>query len=277
MKYAVYQMNILPGDPEGNRTKVRHWLQETMKTRQPEVIVLPEMWTTAYTLPELDQYADHHAEPTTSFLQELAQDYQVHIIGGSVANQRDGTFYNTALIVNKNGELIYSYDKIHLVPMLNEPDYLSGGQEKAGLFEIEDVKMAVIICYDLRFPELTRQLALDGVQVLHVVAEWPRARRQHWRTLLMARAIENQMYIVASNRVGAYDGQTFAGTSLIVDPWGHVLQEGSETHEETLWEAIDVSQIPEIRERVPVFSSRVPELYEGPGAEDIDAYHAEDR
>src|SRR5699024_9202382 len=112
-------------------------------------------------------------EPTTSFLQDLAKKYRVHIIGGSVANQKDGKFYNTALVVNREGTLITTYDKIHLVPMLDEPDYLTGGALTARVFEIDGVKMGLITCYDLRFPELARQLALEGAQVLHIVAEWP--------------------------------------------------------------------------------------------------------
>lgn len=262
MKYAVYQMDIIAGDPQANRDQVCRWFADVVAVSQPDVVVLPEMWTTAYTLPELEHYADEMCEPTLRFLQSLATTYHVHIIGGSVANQKSTGFYNTALVVHRDGECVYAYDKIHLVPMLDEPAYLTGGQEKAEVFMIDEVKMGVVICYDLRFPELIRGLALSGVQVLHVVAEWPEARRYHWRSLIIARAIENQMYVVACNRVGAYNGQSFAGDSLIVDPWGDVVQEAGLSHEETLTASINVDQIPDIRRRVPVFSSRVPTLYD---------------
>ncbi|GGE21259.1 hydrolase [Marinithermofilum abyssi] len=261
MKYAVYQMDVVAGDPEQNRRKVRAWLDETVKTNKPDIVVLPEMWTTAYTLSRLDEVADRDSEPSTSFLQELANKYDVHIIGGSVANRKEERFYNTALVVDRQGNIVHQYDKIHLVPMLDEPKYLAGGKNKAEGFELDGVKMGLIICYDLRFPELARKLALEGVQVLHIVAEWPSARKDHWKALQLARAIENQMFVVSCNRVGSHDGVDFAGTSMIVDPWGEVVATGSEDREETLRAELSLDLVSKIRKDVPVFSSRVPELY----------------
>ncbi|KGX92248.1 nitrilase/cyanide hydratase and apolipoprotein N-acyltransferase [Pontibacillus halophilus JSM 076056 = DSM 19796] len=261
MKYALYQMDIIAGEPEANRQKVRSWVERTVQEEKPDLIVLPEMWTTAYTLPQLKDVADQNGEPTLSFLKELAKEFGIHIIGGSVANQVDERIYNTAIVVNKEGELVHTYNKIHLVPMLNEPAYLDGGEESVQVFELDGIKMGVLICYDLRFPEVSRQLALAGVQVLHVVAEWPSARREHWKTLLQARAIENQMYVVSCNRVGAYDGTEFAGTSMFIDPWGTCHAIGDVQEEETIRGALQLDEVPRIREEVPVFKSRVPNLY----------------
>ena len=263
MKHAIYQMDIVPGDPESNRRSVKAWLENQVKEDKPDIVVLPEMWTTAYTLDQLDQIADLDGEPTRSFLKELAKRYQVHIIGGSFANKVEDAIYNTALVVNNEGKEVYTYDKIHLVPMLNEPAYLTGGRKQARVFELDGIKMGLIICYDLRFPELARELALAGAEVIYVVAEWPSARKDHWKALQLARAIENQCYIISSNRIGAYDGVEFCGTSLIVDPWGTIVQEGSEEQEETLIETIAASNVDRIREEVPVFKSRVPEMYQG--------------
>lgn len=263
MKHAIYQMDIVPGDPESNRRRVEAWLINQVKEDKPDIVVLPEMWTTAYTLDQLDQIADLDGEPTRSFLKELAKTYRVHIIGGSFANKAEGAIYNTALVINNEGEEVYTYDKIHLVPMLNEPAYLAGGRKQARVFELDGIKMGLIICYDLRFPELARELALKGAEVIYIVAEWPSARKDHWKALQLARAIENQCYIISSNRIGAYDGVEFCGTSLIVDPWGTIVQEGSEEQEETLIETIAASNVDRIREEVPVFKSRVPEMYQG--------------
>jgi len=261
MKYAVYQMNLIPGKPEENRDKVSNWVRETMDTKKPDALVLPEMWNTGFKLQELDQLADVDDEPSASFLQELAKKHQVNIVGGSIANKKDGKFYNTSIVVNREGAIVYKYDKIHLVPMLNEHEYLSGGTEKVQTFELEGVKMGLIICYDLRFPELARKLALEGAQILHVVAEWPLARKEHWKNLLLARAIENQMFVVASNIVGTNEGDVFGGRSMIIDPWGDPIQTGSESAEETLTSSLSLDVVPKIREEVPIFSSRVPELY----------------
>lgn len=261
MKYAIYQMDVVAGDPEQNRNKVSKWLAQVVKDERPDVVVLPEMWTTAYTLKQLDAFADRDGEPTTSFLQRLAKEHHINVIGGSVANKKDDHFYNTGSVIDRNGKLIHQYDKIHLVPMLDEHLYLSGGKEKVQVFELEGVKMGLIICYDLRFPELARGLALNDVQVLHVVAEWPTERKEHWKALQIARAIENQMFIVSCNRVGHHAGVDFAGTSMIVDPWGNRVATGSENKEETIISEISLDTVPKVRKDVPIFSSRVPELY----------------
>lgn len=261
MKYAVYQMDITAADPEKNRHKVKEWLEAVVAKERPDIAVLPEMWTTAYTLSQLEELADCDGEPTVGFLQQMAKEYRIDIIGGSVANRKEDGFYNTALVVDRNGTLVYQYDKIHLVPMLDEPRYLTGGKNRAAVFELNGVKMGLIICYDLRFPELARKLALAGAQVLHVVAEWPSARKDHWKALQLARAIENQMFVISSNRVGHHDGVDFAGTSMIIDPWGNAMKTGSEDKEETLAAEIPLELVTQIRKDVPVFTSRVPELY----------------
>lgn len=261
MKYALYQMDIVAGNPEENRQKVKKWVAATMAAENPDVLMLPEMWTTAFTLPELDEIADHDGEPTTTFIQELAKEYEVNIVGGSIANKKQGDVYNTALVVDRKGTVVYTYDKIHLVPMLDEHRYLAGGKEKVHTFELEGVKMGIIICYDLRFPELARNLMLQGVDVLHIVAEWPTPRKNHWKHLQLARAIENQMYVVSCNRVGSYNDEGFAGTSMIIDPWGEPIKVGSEDKEETIVSTIDLETVPKIRKNVPITTSRVPELY----------------
>src|SRR5690606_25956495 len=98
MRYSVFQMDIIAGNPDANRLKVSQWLAAEMRENKPDIIVLPEMWTTAYTLTELDRVADTNGAKTKSFLKELALNYQVNIIGGSVANKKDGKFYNSSFV-----------------------------------------------------------------------------------------------------------------------------------------------------------------------------------
>ncbi|MFC3041785.1 carbon-nitrogen family hydrolase [Virgibacillus xinjiangensis] len=262
MKYAIYQMEVVAADPEENRRRVEEWVTETVKRGDPDTLVLPEMWNTGYALDKLEETADRKEEPSASFLSELAKKHQVNIIGGSIGNKKDGRFYNTNLVFNRAGERVYQYDKIHLVPMLNEPKYLAGGREKVQTFELDGVKMGLIICYDLRFPELARQLALLDAQVLHIVAEWPSARTDHWKYLQLARAIENQFFVVSCNVVGSHEGTDFAGNSMVTDPWGNELAVGSNSGIETLRAELDLSSVEKIREDVPVFDSRVPEMYD---------------
>lgn len=117
-----------------------------------------------------------------------------------------------------------------------------------------------MICYDLRFPELARSLALDGAHIVFVPAEWPHPRLNHWRALLQARAIENQMFIVAVNRVGKGGNHTFCGHSMVVDPWGSILAEMKE-EEASLTVDIDLEEVDRVRRKIPVFKDRIPDCY----------------
>ncbi|SFM21336.1 carbon-nitrogen family hydrolase [Salibacterium qingdaonense] len=262
MLVSSLQMDIVPGDPAANRANVAEAVRQEADNTGPDIIVLPEMWTTAYTLPELPDTADYAGSRTIPFLQELAVKHGVHLIGGSIAWKENGDIFNRALVINKHGKLIYQYDKLHLVPMLDEPAYLTGGRHKCRIFELDGIKMGVVICYDLRFPELLRHLALQGAQVIFVVAEWPDARRDHWYHLQIARAIENQCYIVSCNRIGSYNDIDFAGTSMVINPSGHVLAQGHRYQEQSVRSSIQPAQVPEVRKQVPIFESRRPEFYE---------------
>ncbi len=261
MKVAIYQMDIIPGDREANWRKVENWALEVMGAEKPSILVLPEMWTTAYTLPTLEHCADSEKGETIEFLKKLALKHHVHIIGGSIATIEKKNIFNRAVVVNKNGELIYQYDKIHLVPMLNEHVYLQGGKKSTEVFELDGVKFGLIICYDLRFPELVRSLALEGTQMLFILAEWPEARKEHWTILQRARAIENQLFVVSANRAGTYDGVEFCGRSQVISPWGDTLAEGSSDSEDTIIYDVLVEEVKKVRKSVPVFESRVPSLY----------------
>ncbi len=261
MKISICQMEIIPGNPEENMQKVKEWVQKEVENTKPDLIVLPEMWTTSYTLEEIHLHADQDGKTIVPFLQNLSKIHTINIVGGSFANNVDGEIYNTAVVINRAGEVVYQYDKVHLVPMLNEPLYLAGGKKVPEVFELDGVKMGLIICFDLRFTEIIRPLALEGAEVLFVVAEWPITRIHHWKNIQITRAIENQMFVVSCNNVGTYKNDTFGGTSMVVNPWGETLIEGSDSKEESLSISIDVKEALDARSRVPVFTSRVPELY----------------
>jgi len=253
-------MDVIPGNPEKNREKVKEWIAAVCKRENPDTVVLPEMWTTGYTLPELKDIADCNGAPTTNFLQNLAKQYKINIIGGSFANIKGGDVYNSAIAINRKGEILYQYDKVHLVPMLNEHLYLKAGTTNH-TFELEGIKAGLIICYDLRFPELSRQLAVEGAEILFIVAEWPEARKSHWKYLQIARAIENQLYVVSTNCVGQYSGVDYCGHSMMIDPSGEIIGCGSDFNEETITQVLDLKKVSEIREKIPVFKSRAPSVY----------------
>jgi omega-amidase len=259
VNYLVFQMDLVTGNPEENRKIIECWL-EANYSDDLDVVVLPEMWTTGYVLEELKEICKADGNQSIEFLQSLAKKFNINLVGGSIAVLEGKDIFNRAIIINRKGEIVHTYDKMHLVPMLDEPKFLTGGLNQVEVFELEGVKMGVIICYDLRFPEIIRDLALQGIQVLHIVAEWPLARETHWNTLIRARAIENQMYVVASNVTGTKLGVKFAGCSQIVDPWGDIIQKLDQEVGEVK-ATLDLEKVPQIRKEVPIFDSRVPDKY----------------
>lgn len=262
MNIKSFQFQIVDGNVEKNISKVKSLFKET-DLSVTDIVVLPEMWTSGYDLENIEDYAEDNLQSITETIQSLAETYKVNIVAGSVPNEygADGV-YNTAFIVNKDGECIYEYSKMHLVPMLNEPDYLKSGEKGVETFELESEKMGVLICYDLRFPEIFRDLSLSGAKVIYVVAEWPIERTDHWVTLLKARAIENQCYIVSSNTIGSQsNGTTFAGRSSIINPFGEVLAEADSDNETVISADLDLDDIDRIRKDIPIFKSRRKDLY----------------
>jgi predicted amidohydrolase len=148
---------------------------------------------------------------------------------------------------------------VHLYRLMKEDLCLTAGAQTT-IVELPWAPAGLAICYDLRFPELFRKYALAGARMVILPAEWPRPRLAHWRTLLRARAIENQMYVIACNRVGGTSGDQFPGHSAIVDPWGRAIVEGGED-EEVLTAEINLDEVTSFRKLIPVFEDRRPDLY----------------
>ncbi|MCS4486956.1 carbon-nitrogen family hydrolase [Staphylococcus americanisciuri] len=260
MKVQLLQFNVTAGNVSANEHKITH-LFETSVHSDTDVVVLPEMWNNGYALTELHQKADHQLSRTLPFLQQLATQYNVDIVAGSVSNHHEDALYNTALTVNHHGELIYDYNKIHLVPMLDEPHYLTAGNHVPHPFTLSNGTIASqIICYDLRFPELSRYPAAEGAQILFYVAQWPDVRLNHWRQLLQARAIENDVYVVAVNGCGSDGKTTYAGHSMVIDPNGEIIIEANE-HETVHTVILDISKVDAQRDAIPVFKNMRPDVY----------------
>lgn len=258
-RVALIQMDIVFGDPVKNREKILKLLAD-QKPGSVDVIVLPELWSTGYDLANLPKLCQEHQKNDIKFLQELAQSYQAMVVGGSIAVEEDGKYYNQMMVFGRDGSILKEYRKIHLFRLMNEEKYLSEGQTD-GQFTMEGIPCSGFICYDIRFPEWIRTHVLKGAKVLFTVAEWPLARVDHWRTLLISRAIENQCYVFACNRVGSDPANEFGGHSLVIDPWGQVILEGNDKQEEVLIAEVDLNEVEEIRQRIAVFDDRRPEMY----------------
>jgi len=261
LRLALLQMHIDAGNPEANFTKLAGMLEEAVSQAvKPDVIMFPEMWNTGYALTEIQSIADKNGDRTKAFLSEFCKKHQVHIIGGSIAELKEDKVLNTIYAFDRDGNVIADYSKIHLFRLMEEEKYLAAG-DKPGKLEIEGAGAGMMICYDIRFPELARKLALEGAKLLFVPAEWPHPRFHHWRTLLTARAIENQMFVIACNRMGSSGDTHFFGHSLVLDPWGETIAEAGE-EETILYADIDLALVDAVRSKIPVFEDRRPSIYE---------------
>ena len=257
MRVCALQMDVAKGNRAANHATVRRLVAEAVGSCSPDVIVLPELWSTGYALEMAVELADEQGD--AQFLGTLALKYGLAFAGGSVLAKTRGQVVNRAQVIDSEGRDIAFYDKVHLFRLMDEDKYLAPGTS-ASLFELGGMPCASVICYDIRFCELPRKLAVQGADVLFVSAEWPSPRVEHWRTLLRARAIENQLYVVACNRCGVTDNTEFAGRSAIIAPDGTVLAEAG-TGEGIIWADIEPEAVRRVRSTIPVFADRVPELY----------------
>jgi predicted amidohydrolase len=258
MKIAICQMNVVQGDSVQNEQRATKMIANAAEGGA-ELIVLPEMWKSGYDFNNLAKHVEPINGTTATFLAEQAKLHGVYLVGGSFTMQQAGKVFNTSLTFDPHGKQINAYSKLHLIGLMGEDKYLSAGTDYQ-TFSLGDVLASVIICYDLRFPELIRTYAVEGASILIVPAEWPIQREAHWLALLRARAIENQMFVVGANIVGQNENDRFNGNSIIFDPWGEVVtQAGSE--EEILFADLALEKVAEIRQAIPVFQDRVPHKY----------------
>ena len=235
-------------DTEANKNKLLTMLEQTAAVNF-DVIVLPELWATGFYPAEAVNFA-HDADNLQKFLSELARRHNAYVVGGSVVSGRGDAVYNTCFCFNRQGELLSAYDKIHLFSPTGEDKYFAHG-DKINLFDIEGITCGTAICYDLRFPELMREMSAQEAKIIFLPAQWPKLRLNHWRILNQARAVENQIFLAAAN--GA--GKSLAGHSMLVSPWGDILTEGGEA-EGVFTATINPDDLVSAREKINVWRDR---------------------
>lgn len=264
VNFALLQTDIKFCDPEYNFRRAREMFAEAMaKIPRPDVVVLPEDWSYGFSdemYHNMEKYVEPENGPSVTVLCELASQYQVWVIAGSIATlHNDGAMRNTTFLVDRAGKIVGDYSKMHLYSDMDEDCKLKHG-EKMDVFNTELGRFGLMICYDIRFCELARSYAVAGAQAVIVTSDFPNPRVNHWRTLLTARAIENQMFIIACNRVGESPMGTYCGHSIIIDPWGEIIAEGGE-QEQIICGSVDFAKIDEIRNTIHMFRDRRPETY----------------
>lgn len=247
MKVALIQMDIKWEDKKANIEKTRILIKMSVE-QGCRVIALPEMFNTGFSMNALSLAEDMKGE-TVKELSAIASEHKIYIIAGIPTLWNATISKNTALVLDPEGKIIATYNKIKLFTLLNEDNFYTAGTEPV-IFNIDDVRASVFICYDLRFPELFRCIAKQ-VQVIFVIANWPSIRKDHWETLLKARAIENQCFVIGVNRTGTDgNGLSYPGASHIFDPSGNDILSGND-REGILIGEINPPEVAEIRSRFP--------------------------
>ena len=254
---ALGQMDVLRGRGPENLARAREFAVQA-RAAEADLLILPELWHHGYDLERAHEWAVPLGEGGFAEMAGLARDFGIHL-AGSVLERHSGGISNTAALYGPDGELLGSYRKMHLFRLMEEHRYLVPG-EHATLCPTPWGPTGLAICYDLRFPELFRTLALAGAKLFVIPAQWPVKRLEAWILLARARATENELIVAACNRVGEDEDVTFPGGSVVVDPWGTVLVRGDD-EEQLLVAQVDLREIEKARRYLTVYQDRRPAAY----------------
>lgn len=271
MTVSAVQITAVDGEKDATVEKMLGFL-DVAGERGSELVVLPEVWTglgysseKAYT-----EIAEPVPGPVTDLLAEKARKYGMYVVG-SIYEQSGNLFYNSSPLIDPEGRIVGKYWKTHLFDAPDRTDIKGGIREsdkvEAGtelpVFDTDLAPIGVSVCSDLRFPEVYRELALNGAQIIVCASAFLSPRFDHWEFFLRARATENQCWVVASGQYGVEpkSGIAFVGRSMIVDPWGTVVATASDEEGVTTAQ-IDLSFIDEVKRRYPLMDQRRPEMYQ---------------
>jgi len=256
MRIAVIQMNSTADSPEEIVSQVQARLGKIQEGIS--LVILPELWTVS----RYDESLPGKAKTSAAALECLsywARERFCAVHCGSLPWPEGKKLLNRSFFVGEDGAIVASYDKAHLIPMMNETSFFTQG-EGASLFLWSGIVWGNAICYDIRFPEYIRGIALAGARALLIPAAWPESRINHWRTLLQARSIENQVFAIACNRCGPSGDILFGGHSMVIAPDGAILAEAGD-QDETIVAEIDLAEVERARKSFPVLQSRRKQLY----------------
>ena len=250
LRIAAVQHDIAWEDPVTNFARLTPQIERAVSAGGG-LVVLSEMFSTGFTM-DSARCAEPMEGPSFHFLSEAATNHRVWVVASIPTRWEDDIAYNTLTLVAPDGQA-HRYRKIHPFSFSSEPENYGSGSEFLQVV-IDDVRTTFFICYDLRFADEFWQTA-KTTDLYVVPANWPQRRRVHWRTLLQARAIENQAYVVGVNRVGQGDGLEYVGDSAVIDPWGEVLASGASV-EALLVVDVDASTVAKTRSAFPVLQDR---------------------
>lgn len=261
---SLAQMAVAVAKPEENLKKAESFVVEA-KRRGSLIICLPELWTTGLNWAYNDSAASRQ-DDTIRRVSEMAKRHSVWISGSMLALDANGKASNSSILFDPAGKAAATYRKTHLFSPLQEDRHIAPG-DSLELFDAPWGKTGLAVCYDIRFPELFRTYALKGAKIILSSMAFPASRVAHWQILVRARAIENQLFMVGTNQVGSEDfGKAgvvgYCGHSVIIDPLGETLVEGSQEKEELLTATIDTARVDEARRTIDYLKDRRTDLYD---------------
>jgi omega-amidase len=261
MKIAIAQIECTIGNVSSNLNKISVFINNAAKAGC-RLIVFPEMADTGYDVSQIARHASSWNRGPIERIQKDAIQNSIHVICG-LSELANGRIYNVLAVVGPDGQLMAKYRKTHLAAFapLHEDKIFAPGNSFETV-QIGDMTWGLMICYDLRFPEVSRSLAMEGSEVLVLSSAWPFPRLRHWNTLIAARAIENQVYVAAANHVGKNSSVTFCGSSRIVDPFGITISSASEERETLIVGDIEKTEVVRVRKHMPVMEQRRKDLYD---------------
>ncbi|HEX9784800.1 MAG TPA: nitrilase-related carbon-nitrogen hydrolase [Opitutaceae bacterium] len=259
MQVVAIQYDIAWEDRAANIEAVRR-LTALAAPQPGALVVLPEMGLTGFSMAP-DKVADTELRETESAICALAREHQVHVLGGMVCRAPDGRGRNQAMLATPAGGLAAVYTKIHPFSHTGEHRKYEAGSEVV-VAPCGPFQLAPFVCYDLRFPEIFRTAARRGATLIAVIANWPEARHAHWQTLLQARAIENQCWVIGVNRCGRDPKFNYLGGTVVVDPFGRVSAAAGDT-EVALTAEMDPVAVLQLREAFPVLEDLRPQWTRG--------------
>jgi predicted amidohydrolase len=254
MRVALLQMDLAWEDVAENHRRAARLLVQA-KEGGATLAVLPEMFSTGFSM-DAARIAQAPGGESEQFLREQARALGMWILA-SVPERGDPTPRNMAMLASPDGGVV-KYAKIHPFSFAGEDRVYTAG-DRVVTADVDGVRVTPLVCYDLRFPEPFRTAAAE-TDLFLVVANWPDQRREHWRTLLRARAIENQAYVVGVNRAGTGNGLQYAGDSAAIAPLGETLAE-ADAREQVLFADVDPEVVRKLRARFPALQDRRPSAY----------------
>ncbi|HZE65810.1 MAG TPA: nitrilase-related carbon-nitrogen hydrolase [Sporichthyaceae bacterium] len=253
MRVCLIQLDVSLKAPMPER--LAHAAELIERCAGADLVMLPELWAHgAWDFDDWAQTAESLDGPTVAALGAAAKSAGVRLHGGTVLERDGEQLFNTAVLLGPDGSLKGWYRKIHRFGFDSGEAALVSAGEQSVIWPIGEVPAAVATCYDLRFPELFRRQVPEAELVL-LAASWPARRAEHWRLLARARAVENQVYVLACGASGTQAGVEQAGYSAVIDPWGEVLAEAG-TDEQILDVEFDPARVAEVRAQFPVLRDR---------------------